>query len=107
MTHAVQVPHDDDLVHVYHSEHPMTYDYAVKVLKARHPESLFTTAHLKVNFNGEVAEVWFIPDPGLPINAKATVLCAQVFGWHMVFSGDVVIEGLPEEQVENFIRSLG
>lgn len=106
MSHTIQIPHDDGLVHVYHSAAPMEYPEAAKILRARHGISLIQVADIQVIFDGVPARLWFRPDPDLGVNTKATELCAEVFGWHMVFNGDVLIDGLSERQVEEYVRSL-
>jgi hypothetical protein len=70
------------------------------IVDREHPEP----ARIEVKIDEQEAVLWFIPDPTLPVNTRARELIAEKFGWHMIFTGSVLVEGLDPETVARFVN---
>lgn len=109
MGNLLQIP-PDGLVHVYQSvgTAPHTKEYIHQMIEGfQGVTPISKVATIAVAYEGSEAQIYFVPDPDLPLNNRARALAFDTFGWHMVFNGNVIIDGLTEEQVVNFVETLG
>lgn len=103
MTHLLQIP-PEGILHLFHYEQTQARDFIDKVLGVD-PERV-TSARIEVKYAEKDCEVYFVPDPDLPVNERARSLIADLFGWHMVFHGDVLIDHLDEDSIVEVMRKV-
>jgi hypothetical protein len=107
--HLFQIP-VEGIFHLYHGFTTVGDEYVEKVLGEANGPDDDRPRPAKIEAvldGGPPVMIWFHPDPRLPENSRARQILADVFGWHMIFHGTVLLLGLSEEQVADTIRDYG
>lgn len=105
MSHLLQIP-PEGILHLFHSNKPIERSYIDKVLEVYENPlgDTIGSARVDVKYEGKECELYFVPDPDLPVNDRARAMCAKLFGWHMVFHGSVCIDNLDEDSTVEVMR---
>lgn len=99
--------------HLHHGDEPFSEQFIEKVLDqgnigmGRVEEGTPRPARIEAKMDETEAQVWFSPNPTLPQNRRAQQIIADIFHWHMLFYGCVLVAGLNEEQVVDLIKRYG
>ena len=103
MNHLLQIP-PEGILHLFHRDQAVERDYVDLVLGVT--AGKIGSARIEVVNDGKECELYFIPDPDLPVNDRARGLVADLFGWHMVFHGSVCINNLDEDSIVEVMRKV-
>lgn len=108
MNHLLQIP-PEGILHLFHRDQAVERGYIDKVLGLdQNPmvTDYIGSAQIEVKYRDKECQVYFIPDPDLPVNDRARLLVADLFGWHMVFHGSVCINNLDEDSIVEVMRKV-
>jgi len=106
VSHLLQIP-PEGILHLFHSDKPATREYIDKVLGVG--DLLgggIGSAEIEVVYEERECQLYFVPDPDRGVNDRARALVADLFGWHMIFHGDVLIRDLTEDQVVEVMKKV-
>lgn len=101
--------------HIFEMDDPPSDEFAAEILLTTNsepgadedPRPVPARIEVRVDDVANAATIWFMPDPRLPQNTRARQVAADAYGWHMIFHGTVLIDGMSDHQIAHYVDMLG